>query len=64
MNDNTREQKLPWMEALHGSKHYTVEVSCTNCGWDGQVQVQKGTPFDNMRSCPRCECRFKLVRRA
>jgi hypothetical protein len=33
---------------------YTVHAHCTNCGWEGTVQVPKGESVEKV-ACPKCE---------
>jgi len=32
---------------------YSAEVKCTNCGWEGSTEIQKGTPVKDAE-CPQC----------
>jgi hypothetical protein len=36
--------------------HYVVAAHCTNCGWEGEMQVPKGETVAKV-TCPRCELR-------
>lgn len=62
------EKKPTFHEAMaeirNDALYYYVEASCVNCGWEGQIRVRKGLSFDSVRTCPSCECSYKLVRRA
>lgn len=46
---------------------YQVAMECTNCGWDGNVEIRKGTTVDSFLyrgpddkipapTCPDCHC--------
>lgn len=35
---------------------YTVNVECSNCQRDGQIQVAKGTLVPEVSVCPTCGC--------
>lgn len=44
------------------AESYTVNASCTNCGWSGTVEMAQGRTFsgwgmESRESCPRCGCR-------
>jgi len=34
-------------------KTYSVEVKCTNCGWEGLLDIPIGIPVEEME-CPTC----------
>lgn len=36
---------------------YKASVVCLNCGWSGQVEVEKGVKVHS-QPCPNCECKF------
>jgi len=44
-------------ERLGIGQTYTVDVSCSNCGHAGSMQVPRGERFGYDRKCPSCECR-------
>ncbi len=35
---------------------YAVPYNCSNCGWSGNLRVDKGTTAPGTRYCPICEC--------
>ncbi len=35
---------------------YAVPYNCSNCGWSGNLRVNKGTTAPGTRYCPICGC--------
>lgn len=40
---------------IEEKKTYSVEAECTNCGWTGTVEVERGQFVCHAR-CPNCDC--------
>lgn len=35
---------------------YEVNASCSNCGYTGTIEVQKGQEVPRRETCPNCGC--------
>lgn len=35
---------------------YEIHCECGNCGWNGQLAIEKGREVDTTEECPNCEC--------
>ena len=35
---------------------YKIEGECSNCGYRGDIDLPKGTPFNSTLACPYCGC--------
>jgi len=35
---------------------YSVHYDCANCGWSGDIKINKGTLAPITKTCPICEC--------
>lgn len=45
-------QHNPFVSAV---RHYEVDATCSNCGWEGVQRMLKGRPLRRAR-CPKCGC--------
>ncbi len=35
---------------------YTIGAWCTNCGWEGILEIVKGRTAHVLGDCPKCGC--------
>jgi len=44
---------------LYMAQYYDGSFSCSNCGWAGAIQIEKGTRLEDAvdeMACPNCGC--------
>jgi hypothetical protein len=46
---------------LSNSGRYTVEAMCRNCGFEGTLEIPRGSGLE-MANCPNCDCVRRLQR--
>lgn len=44
------------MSEWGSSRTYKVPAVCTNCGYKGFIEVEKGKRRPDKADCPKCEC--------
>lgn len=46
------------------TQYYDGRFSCSNCGWAGVIQIEKGMTLEeavDSAKCPNCECNDTLT---